>query len=155
MNGGIKPVPVPFISADNLSSHNYSTSSIKKVHHHQLNGGIPASNVHATTLTSSRPTSRAGSRTRSRSRSKSQPRSQSRSRAGRHHNNTTSSSHISTSSNNGRIPPPLSIFPQPLAVVSRPHQSSISGQSHFSHTGSTGRLITAHSAPINQRFSRY
>ena len=139
LNGGIKPIPVPYISADNRSTHNLSTSSVKKVHHHQVNGGIPAGNVHATTL--SRPSSRAGSRTRSRSRSKSRARSHSRPRNSRQNLNTSygSSSH---SISNGV--PPSSIFP-------RHHQSSLSGQSHFSHTDSTGRLLVA---PV-QRMSRY
>ena len=140
LNGGIKPIPVPYISADNRSSHNFSTSSIKKVHHHQVNGGIPAGNVHATTL--SRPSSRAGSRARSRSRSKSRPRSHSRPRNSRHNLNT---SHGSSSQSVSNGVPPTSIFP-------RHHQSSLSGQSHFSHTDSTGRLL--HSVPI-QRMSRY
>ena len=139
LNGGIKPIPVPYISADNRSTHNLSTSSIKKVHHHQVNGGIPSGNVHATTL--SRPSSRAGSRTRSRSRSKSRARSHSRPRNSRQNLNTSygSSSH---SISNGV--PPTSIFP-------RHHQSSLSGQSHFSHTDSTGRLLAV---PV-QRMSRY
>ena len=142
LNGGIKPIPVPYISADNRSTHNLSTSSIKKVHHHQVNGGIPAGNVHATTL--SRPSSRAGSRTRSRSRSKSRARSHSRPRNSRRDLNTSygSSSH---SISNGV--PPTSIFP-------RHHQSSLSGQSHFSHTDSTGRLLIAPTVPV-QRMSRY
>ena len=140
LNGGIKPIPVPYISADNRSSHNFSTaSSIKKVHHHQVNGGIPAGNVHATTL--SRPSSRAGSRARSRSRSKSRPRSHSRPRNSRHNLNT---SHGSSTHSVPNGVPPSSIFP-------RHHQSSLSGQSHFSHTDSTGRLLTV---PV-QRMSRY
>ena len=141
LNGGIKPIPVPYISADNRSSHNYSTSSIKKVHHHQINGGIPAGNVHATTLSNSRPQSRAGSRARSRSRSKSRPRSQSRPLNNRHNLNT---SHGSSSHSVSNGIPPTSIYP-------RHQQSSLSGQSHFSHTDSTGRLLTV---PI-QRMSRY
>ena len=142
LNGGIKPIPVPYISADNRSAHNYSTGSIKKVHHHQVNGGIPAGNVHATTL--SRPSSRAGSRARSRSRSKSRPRSHSRPRNNNNSRHNLNTSHGSSSQSVSNGVPPSSIFP-------RHHQSSLSGQSHFSHTDSTGRLLTV---PV-QRMSRY